>query len=80
MDYDRPHPFPHGVDMQCPQKQAPKEEKKNQISPWRLVEGDAKSIAKSIQKALEQSGEKRLTVEFRVFIVSVSQTKHASQK
>lgn len=54
--------------------------KKNQISPWRLVEGDAKSIAKSIQKALEQSGEKRLTVEFRVFIVSVSQTKHASQK
>ncbi len=55
------------VDVHRPQKHAPKEEEKKQISPWRIVEGDAKSIAKTIQKALEQSSEKRLTVEFRVF-------------
>ena len=38
-----------------------------QVYPWRIVEGDPTTIAKIIQKALEQIGEKQLTVEFRIF-------------
>ena len=53
--------------MQRPQRRSPKEDKKKQVSPWRIVEGDPTTIAKTIQKALEQIGEKQLTVEFRVF-------------
>ena len=51
--------------MRSPQRQAP-EETTQQASPWRIVEGDARTIAKTIQMALERSGEQRLTVEFRV--------------
>ena len=52
-------------DMKHSQKQAPKETKQ-QASPWRIAEGDARAIARTIQIALERSGEQRLMVEFRI--------------